>query len=155
MADNQVQAKIDIVKGKDETGDVSNELKKLGSAASDAGSAATSSASAFSSFGNVLKQIGSIAAGIGLYRLAEQVVGLGSAAFSAATSFEQNTTALGTVLGNIGKTSDDTAENFAAAGGRMKNTARDIADEMRNYSEKIAKINDNLKDVLSGKNILD
>src|SRR4051812_20950541 len=112
MADNQVQAKIDIVKGKDETGDVSNELKKLGSAASDAGSAATSSSSAFSSFGNVLSQIGSIAAGIGLERLAEQVIGLGTAPFSAAPSFEKNPTALGPVLGNIGKTSDDTADDF-------------------------------------------
>jgi len=111
MANDRVQAKIDLVKGTDETGEVKSSLNSLG---------------------NAINQIGSIAAGIGLERLAEQIVGLGKSAFDAATAFEQNTTALGTVLGNIGKTSDDTANNFVAAGGRIKNTGRDIANEMRN-----------------------
>src|SRR5436189_6156708 len=117
MADSTVQARIDLVKGKDETSEVSSQLKKVSGSASDAGNAAKSSASAFEGFGSVLNRVGSIAAGVGLERLAEKVVSVGVAAVSAATAFEQNTTAVGTVLGQIGNVSDDTAANFAEAGG--------------------------------------
>ncbi len=56
MANDRVQAKIDLLKGRDETGEVKQSLE---------------------GFGGTLNRIGQIAAGVGLERLAEKMIDLG------------------------------------------------------------------------------
>lgn len=88
MANDRVQAKIDLIKGKDETGDVKNSL---------------------TSFGGSLTRIGEIAAGLGLERLAEKIIDVGRNAASAAVStgiqFEQWKIGFDTMLGSAEKSS--------------------------------------------------
>lgn len=88
MANDRVQAKIDLLKGKDETGEVKSSL---------------------GSFGSSLSRIGEIAAGLGLERLAENVVQVGKNAASAAVStgmqFEQWKMGFDTMLGSAEKSS--------------------------------------------------
>src|SRR6476661_7087125 len=69
MANDRVQAKIDLVKGKDETAEVKGSLD---------------------SFGGSLSRIGEIAAGLGLERLAEQFINIGKSAATFATDYASN-----------------------------------------------------------------
>lgn len=88
MANDRVQAKIDLLKGRDETGEVKQSLE---------------------GFGGTLNRIGQIAAGVGLERLAEKMIDLGKSAVSATIGsglqFEQWKMGFDTMLGSAEKSS--------------------------------------------------
>lgn len=114
MADNRVQARIDLVKGTDDTnnvksslGDLSNKVDGLKDSVTRAGEATSGTTGLLGSFGESLKHITEVAIGVGLEKLTEKIVDLGKEAatfaFTTATSFEQTANSFETILGSADK----------------------------------------------------
>lgn len=118
-------------------------------------SGADQATSSVNSFSSSLSNLESVAAGLGLERLGEQFLQVGEQALSAVADFQTNTVAIQTVLDNVGNA--PVMQDSAGGGGGAK--ASDIAnqriDEMINYKEKMASIQDDIATVMKGQNVID
>lgn len=110
---------------------------------------------AFSSLGDTLDKVGEIAAAIGLEKLGEEAVDAAKDAYSAVSDFQSYATGLGGLLANLGNAGDSSAADFSQSTGSVSHAAQQTADEMRNYTEKMADLQDQLKTALAGQNIID
>src|SRR5947209_5086131 len=103
-------------------------------------------------FGSSLSEIMGVAAGFDLANVVNQILDAGKAAIDSAIQFEAMTTSLGTILGNVSSGGQQAEDAFGGSSGHIINIAEKTADEMHQYSEKIAKIQTDLKDALAGQN---
>lgn len=116
---------------------------------------ATQAESALQDFGSQLQQIQSIAAGIGITSMFDNFVSAGKDAIGMVSDFQTATTAIGTVLGNIGDTSSQVSDTVGAAGGKVKNTLQEMTDATITYQEKVTTLQDKIADVMKGDNVID
>lgn len=111
--------------------------------------------SAFASLGDTLARVKEIAMGMGLERLGEEAMSGAKEAFGAVADFQEYTASLGGLLTNLGNAGAGASDQFQQSTGAASHAAQKTADEMRHYTEKMADLQSQLKDVLSGQNIID
>jgi hypothetical protein len=113
---------------------------------------ATSSLTGFSS---QLSRMAEVAGGIGLAGLFDKVGSAIENGISQVSQFQTSTTAVGTILGNVGNTATVMSDNMAAGASKVANALREEQNATISYNEKVASIQDKIATVMKGDNVID
>jgi hypothetical protein len=111
--------------------------------------------SSLSSFSTQLNQMSAIVGGIGLAGLFDNVGNAIENGISQVSQFQTSTTAVGTILDNVGNTATTMSDNMAAGASKVANALQEEQNATISYNEKVASLQEKIATVMQGDNVID
>lgn len=110
---------------------------------------------ALNGFKSALTDVIATATGFDLANISQSIVSMGDTAIQDVSQFQNATTAIGDVLGNLGDSSNTAVQTMSGGAQKISDIAQQEEDLLIKHNEKVAQLQDDIATVMQGQNVID
>ena len=108
-----------------------------------------------SGFSDQLDNLAAVAGGVALEHIAEQILQIGESAVESISKLEDFTTSLGIFSSGFTSSMGNANDAIVASGKGASTSAEEAADALITYTERVSALNDKIKEIMAGQNVID